>query len=743
MPDKKKNSNNEDLPKELVACIKEVINQCETADSWVRKQQIKMWKKNDEFWHGIQYIFWSESKQDWIAPSETRWAGDEEGREEADGPFYDYVINIYKAHGESIIAALSAQIPGVRFPPDNAEDEDDILTSKTYSKIAELVQKHNKAKQSLLRALFILWNQGIVASYNAPKSDKTFGMLQVPQYAMGKYCEECQKSVGKVDETEQAPAPGDEGDGEDKGLTEPDSSNLDAPEDPGADACPDCGGPVIERKIITGFSEAPKTRILWDIFGPLHVRIPYYARSQKDCGYINLNIDQPKSVLKEIYDHIEDEIEADYTEVGQFERIARTPSSFSSQNRVDDNRDLATLRRWWLKPWQFNCLGKDKQEEKKKLKKMFPDGCYAAFVGNTYAESRNEDADKHWVIGQSGLSQYIHSDPLGQPLIPVQEMKNVLANLTQETIEHGIPSGFADVETLNFDVYSRHENRPGMMYPVKAAKGQRIADSFYESSRATLSKEVPGFSAQLDQAGQFVVGSFPSIYGGPAEGKSRTAAEYNMSRQMALQRLSITWSFVVDWWSRLIEKSVHMYVENIITDERHTTMENDNYVNVWIRQAELSGKVGDVEAEGSETFPISSPQKQEMLLKLLGLNNDFLNAAIFDPENRSEVADVLAYPDLHIPGEDQRIKQAREIQQMLKGMPVPPEPMVDDDQIHIGVCTHFLVGQLGLDAKVTNPQGYQLVMQHLMMHQQSLQLKTQQPFEATAPGQAPDQGVEA
>src|SRR6267154_6335274 len=191
---KSNDPNNEKLDEELVSCLKWLVKKYEDEDSFVRKQQIKLWKKNDEFWHSVQYIFWSESKQDWTSAADFNFIQPEEGREEVQGPFYDYVVNIYKAHGESIISALSAQIPAVRFPPDDADDEDDLTTSKTYDKIADLIQRHNKAKLVLLRALFMLWNQGTVYAYHAPKADKGFGMMMVPSYKKGLSCENCQSS---------------------------------------------------------------------------------------------------------------------------------------------------------------------------------------------------------------------------------------------------------------------------------------------------------------------------------------------------------------------------------------------------------------------------------------------------------------------------------------------------------------------------------------------------------------------
>src|ERR1041385_9357369 len=95
-----------------------------------------------------------------------------------------------------------------------------------------------------------------------------------------------------------------------------------------------------------------------------------------------------------------------------------------------------------------------------------------------------------------------------------------------------------------------------MIYPARAREGQTLGNSFYEGGRATLSREVAPFGQQVDKDSQFVVGSFPSLYGGPGEGKSRTLGEYQQSRTMALQRLSLAWSFFPINWANMLETGV-------------------------------------------------------------------------------------------------------------------------------------------------------------------------------------------
>lgn len=689
----------------------------EREDSWVRKQQIRQWKKAERFWHGLQYIYWSETAQDWLSPVNTRFDTDSgENREDAQGPFYDYVINIYKAYGESIIAALAAQIPAVRFPPDDADNDDDVQTSKVYGNISDLIQRHNKAKIVMLQILLCMWNQGFVAIYSAPKADKAFGTIPIPKYGIVMSCPACGYNSGDEDEgtCPNCVEPGD-------------------PDDPDADP----QTIQLEQTLgIVGYTDSPKSRVLYEVWSPLYVKVAHWAKDQKDTGYLLCSQDLPKSYLKNLFPQIKDKIDAAANEADEYEKIGRAPSMYTFT--VNDNQNLSTLRRGWVRPWQYNILGDNFEAEIEELEKRFPDGFYVGAVGDVYAESRSECLDDYWTCGKAGLSQYIHADAMGQPLIPLQEMKNVTKNLTLETVEQGIATVFADQEVLDFEDYSKHELRPGMYVPARKRPGERLADAFYEGPKASLSKEVPMLEEANEKDSQFVTGGFPSIYGGQIEGSSRTAAEYDMSRQMALQRLMIAWSNLCELWATVQGKGVKLFVKTIVSDQRYVIKDKDNYINVWIRQAELTGKVGEVEAEGADTFPITIAQKQSLLLKLIGLNNQFLNAAIFDVENRKTISTALAYPEIKIPQENQRLKQAHEIQIMTdQEQPVQIEPTVDDDSVHIEVLRDFLAGSGGQDLKDTNPQAYQLCLDHLQQHLQNQQLSAMGPGAPSAGGPPP------
>jgi len=322
-----------------------------------------------------------------------------------------------------------------------------------------------------------------------------------------------------------------------------------------------------------------------------------------------------------------------------------------------------------------------------------------------------------------------------------------------ETISHGIPSDWADPEVVDFDKYGRFEAVPGYIYKAKPRKpGESLSNSFYTSSRATLSREVAMFLKQLDTDAQFCVGSFPSIYGGPSEGKSRTFAEYAASRQMALQRLQVTWTLLLEWWTKTVSGAVDLYKDCVVEDERFVKFIDGNYINVWIKQADLQGKVGGVEAEGSEAFPVSLGQIEAKLLKLMELNNDYVNSALYNPENARMLQDSFALTGLKIPGEAQRVKQTGEIQELLKSGPVSPvqstvpvDPDVDDHAIHMATVVAFLVSDIGLEVKRTNPEGYANNIAHLHEHKRVILAQTVQPGGGGTPAGAPpktNQGIE-
>jgi hypothetical protein len=71
------------------------------------------------YWDNIQYIWWSDFAFDWRTPEQVQ---EEDPQSDIDPALYAKIINIYRAYGEVIIAAMSAALPTVPFVPDDAEN---------------------------------------------------------------------------------------------------------------------------------------------------------------------------------------------------------------------------------------------------------------------------------------------------------------------------------------------------------------------------------------------------------------------------------------------------------------------------------------------------------------------------------------------------------------------------------------------------------------------------------------------
>jgi hypothetical protein len=699
-----------------------------------RFTNMKMWKKHINYWEGLQYTAWDESSGQWKTPDEIL---DEDPQSDIDPAVYAKVVNVYKAHGEIFIGALSTGVPTTRFFPLDADDHEDIQTAKAYSKIAELIQRHNKVKLALMKSLYLLYNCGLVACYNENKTDYRFGSYKTPLY----------EDVPTIDRTTYCPGCGNE-----MGHEQLPQDGMAPP--PGPVSCEGCGYQGVPEvddqpgsvQVQTGEQKNPKNRECLEIYGPLNVKIPLWAKELISSPYLILEDEFPVALIREIYQEYEDKIQA--SSLGTYESEVRVPTVY----RSDFPDGMVTVQRIWIQPWALNLWRSD-MEVVKRLKATYPDGIYFVRINDSLVTEIVQDSmHKHWTITEHPMSETLHAQPLGAPMVPLQDIENELDNLTLETIEFGLPELFADPRVLDFTAYQRQEIRPGQVSPASAPAGRSLGEGFHEVKATTLSREVDSFAGRMDSRQQFVQGTYPSIYGGTAEGGSGTAREYELSKASALQRLSTSWTLLQEWWANVMEKSTKSFVNNMKTDEKFVKSRGSNFINVWIKMAELGGEIGEVVPEVSEPFPISWTQKRDVILNLMQMNNEDIAAVIRHPENAGIIASTIGLPELYIPGDDSRNKQLWEIGQLINSEPmmpppmmgggmggedmggegggmqpqmppepkssVPVDPILDDHNVESEVCKAWLRSEVGIYSKTQNPAGYMNVLAHMKEHQQ-------------------------
>jgi hypothetical protein len=740
--------------------LKEVVDHFDKEDRAVRERQIRTWRRLKLYWEGFQRVWWNDVAHDWKIYDEQMIA-----ESSSDQGYYDKPVNVFRALLETIIAALSVNIPNIVCYPDDADNPLDVATAKAGTKIAGLLAKHNDLSLLWLHCLYIWCTEGMVACYTYPKADDSFGTYEENNYedesTEAYQCPNCGSQLND-DLFTQA---------EDFANTEKDEFDPDDSDVPlhdelakGQIICPQCSiqlDPDLQKTTLVttrlvGTTTKPKTRQCMEAYGGLYVKIPVYAMKQEDCPYLILAYEIHYSQVLKRYEHLAKEDFNLKTSAGgmydPYERWGRLNPQYNGEYPLN----TVTVRNCWLRPWAFNILP---EEDAKFLKKEFPDGAKVVFANEIYAESENEALDDCWTIRQDPLSDYIHHDPLGMMLVNIQDITNEIISLVLQTIEHGISQTFADPAVVNFDQYRQQEATPGMIIPTKAPRtGMKIADGFFETRTANLSGEVLPFSEKIQEFGQFVSGALPSLFGGALD-NSNTASEYSMSRAQALQRLQNIWKTLLVFWKNINGKAINSFIKELSTDERYVAKdEHGEFYNVFIRKSELLGKLGNIELEATENLPLTWGQRNGILMQFMQNANPMFMQMLMDPENINILKEAMGLEDMVVPGEDDRQKQYEEILQLTNSEPLqvpqpvmgppgpngePPQPMmgpdgqpmiepqeqpsvpidpeIDNHAIQGQICRHWLVSDAGRLAKLENPVGYRNVMLHMKEHLMAMQ----------------------
>jgi hypothetical protein len=746
--------NNEALPDTLQIALKGLVDELARENIYARRQEIRKVRQARLFWKGKQYIWWSERDQAFHTPFDTSWTQSESAGD--DMPRYQYVTNIYQPFGLTLMAALSQTVPQTRLYPESPTDERDITTARAGTKVIEYLERSNDARTLLQDTAFYLYTDGKVGGYVRYVADgQRFGfslqdifeeaeVVLAPAKAV---CPECGWSGTGI----PACPPETQADG---GATDSEEGTGGRPEAgatkpaglAGGTACPQCGAALGDADITAaetvrvprraGVERVPNGQEVISIVGALELKTPLWAREQHEFPYLIWGIEAHISKLKAAYPHVADKIIAGGLGGDQeYERIARITVAQGStmiEQTGDVLANLVTFQRAWLRPWAFYAI--DDQRTRDELLALFPDGCYVAFAGETYCESRNESMDDHWRVLHAMPGDGQDRPALGESLISVQERLNDLANIAIETYEYGIPSTFVDAEIIDLEALEEQTTAPGAMYPVHPRPGQPVGAGFYATPQAQLSPDMLRHMADLfGPIAQFLSGAFPALFGGEMENQ-KTATGYAMARDQAMGRLGLPWGRVRRFYSDLMLLALECFRRNRVEDlELPVVSSSGDWSAETIHLADLAGRVR-VYPEADENFPVSWTQQRQSFFQLLQLmgNDPAFQQAMRDPENMAVLKRLVGLDDLALPGDEARVKQFREIERLLLEPPqvftdsltgalrvepsIRPDIFADDHAAELATCRRWMSSDDGQRAKLANPQGFANVRAHAMAH---------------------------
>jgi hypothetical protein len=618
----------------IVAALQQLTLEYRAEGQYAQRHRILRTRYARLFWQGIQYAMYNSGTGDFdFASAALGLQAGGSFRNDPAGQRFEYVTNLFQAYGLSFIALVSQDIPSWICYPKSREVQEDITAAKVGYDVGDLIERNNNPYKALETISRYLWTDGMCGQYWRYVVDgERFGYNEMP-----------------VQTTRDVMLEGE---------------RMTVPNEDGTEKIPN------GQEVVT-------------YVGGLELIVPIYADSFHECPYIQWNCEPHRAKLKATYPHAAKGIETDagMTADQVYERISRlgVKQNISFALPGDALEMLPTFSRTWLRKWAFRRF----QDEKLvgELEELFPDGCYMAFAGLEYCESRNESMDDHWKI-LHGIPGDGQSRPaVGDVLIDVQERYNTLANLQMETIEYGIPPIYADPAVLNFDALASQDAEPAVHYPARAKPGMALADGFYSPDPAKMDASLPALMQELiGPVAQFLTGLFNAAAGGPMEGVAgKTAAGYTIARDQALGRVGMIYRRIKEFYAEGIGLGLEIFKKNRPEDvEVPFPGENDEEKAKWIRLADFKGNIM-VEAEADESFPRLKSQQRAVIEALIqnaaALPPELL--ALFDnPKNMTFIKNVMGLSELELPGENAEILAMRLIQRLLETGPIqgPPQP---------------------------------------------------------------------
>ena len=673
----------DDAKPELVNALRELVRQYRQEGVVARRHEIRRIRQARLFWQGLQYAWWNPNDMNWHLPFEQRFSDD---RELEEMPRYQFVTNFYQGFGLSFIAVLSQDVPSVRFYPQSSQSLADIAAARAASDVAQLVEQNNHVEQLLTSIGYFLWTDGKLGAYVRYVADgQRFGfheetVLEALEIPLGEdvyVCPQCHKESGKA-KLETGNSEG--GESEDNDNASVVRAQHAAPLQ--ATNCPGCGAELRDENLrkaervtvprVVGTRRVPNGQEVISIAGGLELNTPVWANEMHEYPYLQWQAEVHRAKLKVAYPLAANKIESAPSQGSEdvYARVSRlsVEQGLPSIHPGDALMNLITFDRTWLRPWAFYSI--EDEAVRSELLAMFPDGCYVAFAGDVYCESRSESMDDHWRVLHALPGDGQNRPSVGDSLVQVQERYNVLSNMQAETYEYGIPPIYADPQVLDFDALANQVAEPAAHFPARARPGQPLAAGFFQPAPAQVPPDMIRHQQDLiGPVAQFLTGLFPAIFGGNME-DVKTASGYALARDQAMGRLGLVWRRTKQFYADVLLLAVDSFRKNRPEDVEIPLLGPDGVLDARsIRTADLKGNIC-VHPEADETFPRLKSQQRAVLQQLFGINDPVIQRALTEPANLGYIKNVLGLTEMVIPGEDSRNKQLREIQQLLASAPI-------------------------------------------------------------------------
>lgn len=681
-------ASNADLEKtdpQLCAALRTITGKLAKQILVARRLQIYRAGRSELYYLGKQKIFWNGNAQQWTGVGPN---GSIISADNYESESFDYTTNFYKGYAESFMTTASQNVPGVPFHPEDPNRRDDIEAAKAATSASELIARFNDAPMLLAKMAYHGFTGGLMATYTRAIVDgNRFGF--------------------EID--------------------------------------PATGQPTT----------IPKSREIITVLGALDISVPMYADTQDDMDYLCWFVDMPKSRCCATYPWLDGQIPpvSDMRDDDVLARLFRAAirGNVMPVMPSDAMEDITTVLRIWLRPSTFWYI--TEEPLRKRLQEKFPEGAVVHYAGGKYAASMTENLDDCWRVENATEGRGMARPGIGEPFIEVQDQINVLSNLFHEYLVYGIPPIFHHGKALDKEAVRQMKASPSLFVPVNMQDQiQSVGDLFWNPPPAQVPEAlIQRLDALAGQIGQFLTGIFPALVGAEAEGVAdKTASGYKMQLQQSMGRVAFFYRRLRSLYQRTMYNAVREFAKNrsqdVALSSTDPTKKPQAISPIAIRKGNFN-----VYPEADEGYPNLFSDKRATMTDLMKLaeKNTGLMETFGEAANQMQMKSAFGLADWVVPGEDSRLKQLKEIDDLLASTPIPvpgqpdpnapdiePQPVLqcsvpiqplDRDDIEFATCQWWASTDSGIQASVDNPAGYENVILHAQLHQQRMQQNAPSP----------------
>lgn len=619
----------EKLPQQLVMALRSAVTEFQQQEQYARRREVMRDRRNRYYERGIQHLY--ETTQGLTAMVPGQVCSGSLGKGQAPQYIDDY--NVWLPYQRLIMSVLSQNPPGIAFRPTNPNLEEDTEAADTAENYAKIFDRANDVKGIQVEQIRMMCLSGRTISWTRTEADaQLFGQ------------------------------------------------NAD--------------GSAKRMEIAT-------------IHGTLESKVPILAKSQKEALYTFLYDDPDVKQAKEQYpgsgvDGVEfaKQIQPGQAGLGEseYERTARLgilQGTRSQAQQGDAASHVVTRMNCWLRPAAFNG---DKFDEpfdqaddseledngdgtmgaptvKKKLNQLFPNGCHAVFVGETYVGSWSESMDDALDIAFPYKGDGMSRQAIMDLFVVIQDTFNDVTNGLRQASDVGWPSTWVDGEDQDIDAITNQKADPYAIRVRKARKDMALAESFFREPDLVLPASLMQWIENMVGPLAQLMLSTPPVLFGQGDADAKTASGTAQLKAQAMGAMGLIWGMMQRQWARIRYQGALFAGKNPDYEEEIVVATGDQAAPLQL--AKLSkGHFGAYPDEDS-SFPETTPQKRQnldTLLTMAAASPDLQAQIVSSPDNWRVMSDLHGFSELKFPQAEARDKQLIEIEELLQQSPIPPAP---------------------------------------------------------------------